>query len=173
VDKENKVLSPDGKDLRSKKTFTNYTAHCEFFLPYVPEARGQARGNSGFYQVDLYEVQILDSFGLNGESNECGAPYSKIKPKFNMCYPPLTWQTYDVDFTNAVKGEDGKKAKNARITVKHNGVVIVDDKEIPGPTGGGRIDQKPDPEGTPGPFQLQWHGQPPMKFRNIWVVEKK
>ncbi len=167
------MLSPDGKDLRSKKTFTNYTAHCEFFLPYVPEARGQARGNSGFYQVDLYEVQILDSFGLNGENNECGAPYSKIKPKFNMCYPPLTWQTYDVDFTNAVKGEDGKKAKNARITVKHNGVVIVDDKEIPGPTGGGRIDQKPDPEGTPGPFQLQWHGQPPMKFRNIWVVEKK
>jgi hypothetical protein len=87
-----------------------------------------------------------------------------------MCLAPLQWQTYDVDFTNAVPDPDNPKkvAKHARITVKHNGVVIHDDVEIPGPTGG-HWDM---PEGTPGPFVLQGHGNP-LQFRNIWVVEKK
>jgi len=53
--------------------------------------------------------------------------------------------------------------------VKHNGVVIHDNVEVNGPTGGGR-DAKL--EGTPGPFKLQGHGNP-LQFRNIWAVEKK
>jgi len=136
-------------------------------LPSRPEGRGQGRGNSGFYQVDHYELQILDSFGLDGVNNECGGFYTKAAPKLNMCAPPLTWQSYDVDFTNAVQGSDGKKAKNAVASVKHNGVVIHDGQEISGPTGGHRND----PEGTPGPIKLQGHGNP-LQFRNIWIVEK-
>jgi hypothetical protein len=167
VDEKTKVLNTDGRDLRTKKKFSNYTIHLEFMLPYRPEARGQGRGNSGFYQVDMYEVQVLDSFGLDGKNNECGGVYQKADPKLNMCLPPLVWQTYDAEFTNAV-AEDGKVVKNSRLTLKHNGVVIHDDLEIKGKTGGARNE----PEGTPGPLQLQGHGNP-LQYRNIWIVERK
>src|SRR5262245_47691969 len=167
IDEKTKFLNTDGKDLRTKKKFNDYTVHVEFLLPYRPDARDQVRGNSGFYQVDMYEVQVLDSFGLDCKNNECGGVYSKAEPKVNMCLPPLVWQTYDVDFTNAV-AEGGKVVKKARLTAKHNGVVIHDNIEIDGKTGGARND----PEGTPGPLQLQGHGNP-LQYRNIWVVEKK
>ncbi len=167
LDKETGFLNTDGKDILTKQNFSNYTMHVEFLLPFKPTGRDQGRGNSGFYQVDHYEVQILDSFGLDGKNNECGGVYTKLDPKVNMCLPPLVWQTYDVDFTNAVR-EGDKKVKNARITLKHNGVVILDDAEINGKTGGSR----PEPEGTPGPIKLQGHGNP-LQFRNVWIVEKK
>jgi hypothetical protein len=141
--------------------------HVEFLLPFRPDARGQGRGNSGFYQVDHYEVQILDSFGLDGLDNECGGVYKCAGPSVNMCFPPLTWQTYDVDFTNAVRDQEGNKVKNAVLTLRHNGVVIQDNLEVPAPTGGHRNE----PEGTPGPIKLQGHGNP-VQFRNIWLVEK-
>lgn len=166
LDKNTGFLNTDSEDILTKRMFNNYVAHVEFFIPYRPEARGQRRGNSGFYQVDRYEVQILDSFGLDGKNNECGGIYSKIEPKVNMCLPPLVWQTYDVDFTNAGQ-EDGTKVKNARITVTHNGVLIHDHVEI-----NGRTDERGPPEGTPAPLRLQGHGNP-LQFRNIWVVEKK
>ena len=167
LDAKTGFLNTDGNDIVSKRKFSNYTVHLEFMLPYRPDARGQGRGNSGFYQVDHFELQILDSFGLDGVNNECGGFYTKAAPKLNMCAPPLSWQSYDVDFTNAVQGADGKKAKNAVASVKHNGVVIHDGQEISGPTGGHRND----PEGTPGPLKLQGHGNP-LQFRNIWIVEK-
>ena len=165
--REDRLPQHGRPDLTTKK-FNNYTAR-RIHVAYRPTAREQGRGNSGFYQVLLYEVQILDSFGLDGVNNECGGIYTKAAPKVNMCYPPLTWQTYDVDFTNGVR-EGDKLVKNPRITVRHNGVVIHDDFEIKGPTGGGRQGDKNAP-GTPGPLQLQGHGNP-TQFKNVWVVEK-
>lgn len=167
LDEVTKLLNTDGKDIRTKDTFSNYTMHIEFMLPFKPAARGQGRGNSGFYQVDMYEVQVLDSFGLEGKNNECGGVYTKAEPLVNMCFPPLTWQTYDVEFTNAVADDEGNKTKNAVMTVRHNGVVIHDQLEIDGKTGGSRND----PEGTPGVIKLQGHGNP-VQYRNIWIVEK-
>jgi hypothetical protein len=165
VDEKTKLLNTDGRDIKTARKFQNYTMHVEFLLPFKPAARGQGRGNSGFYQVDHFEVQILDSFGLEGRNNECGGVYTKADPIVNMCLPPLQWQTYDVEFTNAV-AKDGKKIKNARMTLKHNGVVIHKDLEINGKTGGSRRE----PEGTPGPIKLQGHGNP-LQFRNVWIME--
>jgi hypothetical protein len=166
VDTAGGILNTDGGDILTKRKFNNYTLHLEFMLPYRPDARGQGRGNSGLYHVDHYETQVLDSFGLDGKNNECGGIYTKAEPLVNMCLPPLTWQTYDAEFTNSVV-ENGKKVKNARLTLRHNGVVIHDNLEINGPTGGSRSE----PEGTPGPIKLQGHGNP-LQYRNIWIVEK-
>ena len=166
LDAKTKLLNTDGSDIRTKRKFNDYHMHLEFLLPYRPAARGQGRGNSGFYQIDHFEVQILDSFGLEGMHNECGGIYSIKDSDLNACFPPLSWQTYDVDFTNA-KSKDGKKVKNAKITVRLNGIVIHKDFEIPRKTGGSRRD----PEGTPGPIKLQGHGNP-LQFRNVWILEK-
>ncbi|TVS19652.1 MAG: DUF1080 domain-containing protein [Planctomycetaceae bacterium] len=165
LDEQTGLLNTDGNDIRSRERFQNYSVHLEFMLPYRPYARGQGRGNSGFYQVDHYEVQILDSFGLEGLHNECGGIYAQQDCLINACLPPLVWQTFDIDFTNAQRDQDGNKTKNAVITVRLNGIVIHDQLEIQGPTGGHRSE----PEGTPGPLKLQGHGNP-LQFRNIWLV---
>ncbi|MHC4251304.1 MAG: 3-keto-disaccharide hydrolase [Planctomycetota bacterium] len=150
----------------SKQRFGDFTAHLEFKLTYKPFARGQGRSNSGVYYHGRYETQVLDSFGLEGNHNECGGIYSTAPPILNMCFPPLTWQTYDVDFT-AARFEGGKKVKHARMTVKLNGVVVHQDQECDHRTTASPLKEGPEP----GPIHLQAHGNQVM-YRNIWVVER-
>jgi hypothetical protein len=162
---EDKLLM---QGVTSKQKFQSFSLHLEFMLPFMPYARGQGRANSGCYLQGRYEVQILDSFGLEGKNNECGGIYETRDPDVNMCFPPLAWQTYDIDYTAAVYDEAGKKTKNARMTVRHNGVVVHKDVELPKSTRGNPVPEGP----TPGPIYLQDHGNP-VRFRNIWLVEKK
>ena len=150
----------------TKQAFTSFTLHVEFITPFRPKARSQGRGNSGVYIQKRYEIQVLDSFGLEGKTNECGGIYKVADPKPNMCLPPLSWQTYDIDF-QAARYEGTTKKANAVTTVRHNGVVIHKDLEIPNKTGGGQNEGP-----TPGPIYLQGHGNP-VFYRNIWIVEKK
>jgi hypothetical protein len=150
----------------SKPEFGSCHLHLEFRLTWMPEARGQARSNSGVYVHNCYEIQVLDSFGLEGADNECGGLYHIQAPNVNMCLPPMTWQTYDVDFTAPKFDDQGKKVANGRLTVCHNGVVIHDNLELPRATPGGQ-EEGPGPRG----LQLQGHGCH-VQYRNIWIVKK-
>ncbi|MSR80971.1 MAG: DUF1080 domain-containing protein [Gemmataceae bacterium] len=145
-------------------SFQDFLLHIEFRLPLLPEKRGQDRANSGVYIQNRYEIQILDSFALEGSKNECGSIYEYRAPEMNGCLPPNQWQAFDIDFRSA-RFEGGKKIKNALISVKHNDILVHDKIEIPKQTGYGRK-EGPDP----GPIQLQNHGSP-VVFRNFWILE--
>lgn len=155
-----------GVGTRTKDKFEDFTLHLEFRTPFMPKSTGQGRGNSGMYLLDQYECQVLDSFGLEGKDNECGGIYKVSKPDVNMCLPPLSWQTYDVEFKAADFDSEGKKTSDAVVTIRHNGVAIHKDRKLPAATpGGGQNDEKP------GSLFLQNHSNP-VVFRNIWIVKK-
>ena len=150
----------------TKQQFTDFKLHLEFRTPFKPDARGQGRGNSGVYMQGRYEVQILDSYGLEGRNNECGGIYGVAAPWVNMCLPPLVWQTYDITFRAPQFDDAGNRTRKALMTVVHNGVKIHDKVEVPTPT-----TAAPDSNVTrPGGIYLQDHGNP-VQFRNIWLVE--
>lgn len=166
---QNAKLTDDGLlkiGTTTREPVGDFRLHLEFRLPYMPHARGQARANSGVYIQQRYEVQILDSFGLEGIANESGSLYRQCAPLLNMAFEPLTWQTYDIWFRQARWSADGKtKLAPARITVLHNGIPVHWNHAIAGKTGAGKAEG---PEEFP--IVLQDHGNP-VVFRNVWMVE--
>jgi len=159
---------PKTGSIMTKRDYTDFMMHAEFKTPQMPpEVKGQGRGNSGIYIQRRYELQILDSYGLEPKNNECGSIYTLKAPDKNACKKPGEWQTYDILFRAARWADkDGKpeKVQNARITVFQNGVLIHDNVEVPRKTGAGQ------PEGPkPLPILLQDHGNE-VAFRNLWIV---
>lgn len=163
---ESGAIQVRGGNIQTKKSFGNVQLHVEFRTPYMPAARGQGRGNSGVYLQSRYEIQVLDSFGLEPKDNECGGIYSVGAPKAVASLPPGRWQTYDATFT-APEVKDGKITKPAVITVLHNGIKIHENVKIDHVTTAG----VGGPIVTPAPLMLQDHGNP-VQFRNIWLVEQ-
>ena len=142
--------------------------HVEFMTPFMPNERDQGRGNSGVDVLGRYEVQVVDSFGNGPRDNWCGGIYKKAVPIADAVLPPLQWQTYDITFHAAEFDAAGKKVKNARITVLHNGILVHDNAELDGPTPGGVSDS----DAATGPLMLQDHGNA-VKYRNIWFQPAK
>jgi hypothetical protein len=158
-----------GGDILTTKEFGgSFTLHVEFRVPYLPNAHGQARGNSGVYLQGRYEVQILDSYGLESKANDCGAIYGIAAPKGNACKAPTVWQSYDIEF-HPPKCVDGKKVERARMTVYHNGVRVHDNVALTQDNTVAGLGGNPC---TPGPILLQEHGSP-VQFRNIWLLPKE
>lgn len=164
---------------KSKQEVGSFKMHLEFRLPFKPHRNpsNQDKGNSGIYIFNNYEIQVLDTFALDYSAQNhpikleskmtqwCGCLYKMKMADLNMCLPPLTWQTYDIEFT-APKIEQGKKVKNAILTVYHNGVKIHDKVELKSGTGmGARRKQL-----ARGLIFFQNHGNP-TAYRNVWIVE--
>ena len=161
-------IVPKSGSIMTRRDFRDFMMHAEFKTPRMPEdVKGQGRGNSGIYIQQRYELQILDSYGLEPQFNDCASLYRLRAPDRNVCKKPGEWQTYDILFRAARYGEkDGQPAKvqNARITVFHNGVVVHDDVEVPNKTGAGQAEGP-----QPRPILLQDHGNE-VSFRNLWIV---
>ena len=154
------VQVPKG-GMNSKQQFDcSYDLHVEFLCPLMPAARGQGRGNSGCYQSNGDEVQVLDSFGMDTyKGGGCGGLYNYKDPDvfdvFSLAsLPPLEWQTYDIEYR--VEKADGKLVGKPKITVVHNGIKIHDGAVM-------KFDAKK------GGLHFQDHGNP-VRFRNIWVL---
>ncbi len=151
-------------NIQTKQTFGDCQLHVEFWLPLMPDAKGQGRANSGVYLQGRYEVQVLDSYGLESKDNDCGGIYGIAAPMVNACRPPEQWQSYDIIFRAPKFDDKGEMTSRARMTVLHNGVLIHENVEIPGPTTAGTLG---DPKSL-GPVMLQDHGNA-VRYRNIWI----
>ncbi|MCC6445819.1 MAG: DUF1080 domain-containing protein [Armatimonadetes bacterium] len=164
---EKGALVSGGGDIETREHFQDFKLHIEFQTPSMPNARGQAKGNSGVFLQGMYEIQVLDSYGIPVlGTGDCGALYSLAAPLVNACRPPKVWQTYDIIF-RAARFEEGTRRVLARprVTVLHNGLVIHNNVEIQGPTyAGGQGDLA-----EQGPVRLQDHGNR-VFYRNIRIT---
>jgi hypothetical protein len=147
-----------GGTIESKKKFGDLRFHMEFRYAVEPGKTGQSRGNSGLFFNGVGEIQILNSYGMEGYWNECGSLYKKMPPKVNAAAQPLQWQTYDVELIMPkYDSVSKKKISDAIITVWLNGIVIHNKTEIESNAKNVSVG-------------LQDH-QNIIEFRNIWVEE--
>ncbi len=131
-----------GANLVTDKSFSDFKLHIEFRYP-----KGS---NSGVYLRGRYEVQIMDSEGLEPSKGLMGAIYGFIAPNEMVAKAAGEWQTYDITLVGRM------------VTVVANGKTIICNQEIPGITGGA-LDSN---EGEPGPLLIQGdHGA--VDYRNI------
>lgn len=146
VENGNLVSPGNGPEIITNSKFEDFKLHIEF-------NRGP-ESNSGVYLRGRYEVQIeTDSVG-EPPSHHTGGVYGFLAPTPELPRTPNEWETYDITLIGRM------------VTIVENGTTIVDDKEIPGITGGA-LDSH---EGLPGPIYLQGSEKGHVLFRNIVVT---
>ena len=157
---------PGTGDIVSSESLTDAYFHLEFRCPDMPDAAGQKKGNSGIFLQGLYEVQVLDSYGINiPGTGDCGAFYEQFAPLVNACKRPTTWQTYDIVFRAPRLDDSGGVTEQARATILLNGAIIHNNIQLLGPTGSASKMTVV----SSGPLRLQDH-KDLVCYRNIWAV---
>lgn len=160
------IVKPGAGNIISKRAFKDCQLHLEFWLPKLPDTvKGQDRANSGVFLQKLYEVQILDSLGVEKLGNtDCAALFEQQAPSQSAAKQPEEWQTFDIMYWAPKFDAKGKMVKKPHATVIWNDVLVLNDVDIAGPTKGHAA-------GSPKaalPLMLQDHGCP-VRFRNIWI----
>ncbi len=129
-------------NIRTEQTFEDFNLKLEV---NVPEG-----SNSGVYLRGIYEIQVADSYKKPLDPHNMGAVYSRITPSVNAEKPAGQWQSLDITLCNR------------HATVILNGVKIIDNKPIFGPTGGAMSSDV----FAPGPIYLQGdHGK--VSYRSM------
>ncbi|MGD8239770.1 MAG: DUF1080 domain-containing protein [Armatimonadota bacterium] len=165
VEEEIVEVAPRTGDIVTREVFMDFFLHVEFRCPDMPEATGQQKGNSGVYLQGRYEIQVLDSYGISIPGlGDCGAIYNQYAPLVNACRPALEWQTFDISF-RAPRTSGPEVLEPARVTVLQNGLVIQNNAQLEGVTGGAMDENV----WMPGPLRLQDHGNL-VAYRNIWAL---
>ncbi len=166
---EGAMVSGKG-DVRSKKAFGDCQLHIEWSAPAPAKGKGQGRGNSGVFLMNIYEIQVLDSYkNETYHDGQAGAIYKQTPPQVNATRPPGEWNTYDIIWTAPRFNEDGSLKSPAYITAFHNGLLILNHFELKGDTPYSRPPRyKKHADRLP--IRLQDHGNP-VRFRNVWVRE--
>lgn len=103
-------------NLRTENEFEDFNLKLEVNVP--------SGNNSGVYLRGMYEVQVMDSYKRDLDSHNMGAIYSRIKPTVSAEKPAGQWQTMDITLCDR------------HATVILNGIKIIDNQPIYGPTGG-------------------------------------
>jgi hypothetical protein len=151
--------------IRTKEEFADVQLHVEWATPSEVKGEGQGRGNSGVYLQGRYEIQVLDSYKNKTYFNgQAASFYGNFAPLVNASRKPGEWQTYDIIFHPARKGENGQIVAGS-FTVIHNGVLVQDHIPV---KGGATTAAAYQDLATKGPLLLQDHGNP-VRFRNIWI----
>jgi hypothetical protein len=159
-------------DITTRQEFNDFQLHVEWLIPADIAGQSQARGNSGIFLQDRYELQVLDNYNNRTYANgQAGSIYKQHPPLVNAMRKPGEWNVYEVVYTAPRFKADGALFSPARVTVIHNGVVVQNNTEIKGPT---KYIGLPAYEAHgKAPIHLQDHGDPskPISYRNIWIRE--
>ena len=168
------VFTVDKKtgDILTKREFGDFQLHIEWQVPVNITGENQARGNSGIFLQDMYEIQVLDNYNnktyVNGQA---ASVYKQSPPLVNPIRKPGEWNVYDIIYTAPTFTPDGRYRTYPTVTVIFNGVLVQNNTIIIGTTEYIGFPQVA-PHGK-GPIRLQSHGDPsePISFRNIWIRE--
>ncbi|WAJ71825.1 3-keto-disaccharide hydrolase [Catenovulum adriaticum] len=165
------TVKPRSGAIETKQKYCDVQLHIEWKSP--PKAvgkSGQQLGNSGIFMQGLYEMQILDSYQNETYSNgQAASIYKQHIPLANATRPTGQWNEYDIIYTAPRFNKKGQVTSPARFTAMHNGILVLHNVELQGPTvyvGTAHYDKAHGCE----PIKLQDH-RDPVSFRNIWLRE--
>jgi hypothetical protein len=145
------VNDPAQEEGKPKKHYGNLRTVAEFEdFNLTLEVNVAPKGNSGVYLRGIYEVQVMDSFGMERDPHHMAGVYSRITPLVAAEKPAGEWQTMDITLVDR------------HITVKLNGQTTIDNHPLQGCTGGALWSD----EFRPGPIYLQGD-HTGVTYRNI------
>lgn len=135
-----------GANLVSVRTFQDFRLHFEI--------RGEDGANSGCHLRGRYEVQLeFEPLSKNPPERRIGSIYGRLAPAVELPREAHAWQAFDVTLVGRT------------VTIVHNGVTTIDQREIAGVTGGA-LDAD---EADAGPFVLQGDHTGGLAFRRLTV----